>query len=190
VSLSEAGARFYAAAVPILDDLERASSRAGAGVSVTRSALADEHVQRDAFDQGDRIFGAANRRGWQALTASRYSCWYCSGARVNRIAMAGSSGVNCRNPWFAKLCQCRYHSSMSTMNISLPDALKSFVDEQVTNRGFGTSSEYVRELIRKDQDRLHLRGLLLEGGNSKPSAPANAAYFASLRERTKHRARR
>ena len=39
---------------------------------------------------------------------------------------------------------------MSTMNISLPDTLKSFVDEQVSQRGFGTSSEYVRELIRKD----------------------------------------
>ena len=57
---------------------------------------------------------------------------------------------------------------MSTMNISLPDELKSFVDEQVSGRGFGTSSEYVRGLIRKDQDRLHLRGLLLEGGGPKP----------------------
>ena len=76
------------------------------------------------------------------------------------------------------------------MNISLPDSLKSFVDEQVSRRGFGTSSEYVRELIRKDQDRLHLRGLLLEGANSKSTAPANAAYFASLRERVNHRARR
>ena len=79
---------------------------------------------------------------------------------------------------------------MSTMNISLPDGLKSFVDEQVASRGFGTSSEYVRELIRKDQDRLHLRGLLLKGGNSKPATPANAAYFATLRERVKHRAQR
>ena len=78
---------------------------------------------------------------------------------------------------------------MSTMNISLPDALKSFVDEQVNCRGFGTSSEYVRELIRKDQDRTHLRGLLLKGGNSIPAAPADAAYFASLRERVKHRAK-
>jgi len=30
---------------------------------------------------------------------------------------------------------------MSTMNISLPETLKSFVDEQVASRGFGTSSE-------------------------------------------------
>ena len=36
---------------------------------------------------------------------------------------------------------------MGTMNISLPDTLKSFVDEQVSQRGYGTSSEYVRELI-------------------------------------------
>lgn len=36
---------------------------------------------------------------------------------------------------------------MSTMNISLPETLKSFVDEQVSKRGYGTSSEYVRELI-------------------------------------------
>ena len=48
---------------------------------------------------------------------------------------------------------------MSTMNISLPDTLKSFVDEQVSQRGYGTSSEYVRELIRKDQGRQQLRGL-------------------------------
>ena len=36
------------------------------------------------------------------------------------------------------------------MNISLPETLKTFVDLQVSQRGYGTSSEYVRELIRKD----------------------------------------
>ena len=39
------------------------------------------------------------------------------------------------------------------MNISLPDSLKLYVDEQVDGRGYGTSSEYVRELIRQDRDR-------------------------------------
>lgn len=78
---------------------------------------------------------------------------------------------------------------MSTMNISLPDSLKSFVDEQVAQRGYGTSSEYVRELIRKDADILHLRGLLLQGGASAPAAPADASYFAGLRVRVqKHTA--
>ncbi len=74
---------------------------------------------------------------------------------------------------------------MTTMNISLPEAMKSFVDGQVTSRGFGTSSAYVRELIRKEQDRLHLRGLLLAGGQSATGVPADAAYFASLRERVR-----
>jgi antitoxin ParD1/3/4 len=77
-------------------------------------------------------------------------------------------------------------SPMSTMNISLPDALKSFVDEQVNQRGYGTSSEYVRELIRKDQDRQHLRGLLLAGAASAPAAPADADYFESLRARVRN----
>lgn len=72
---------------------------------------------------------------------------------------------------------------MSTMNISLPESLKSFVDEQVSSRGFGTSSEYVRELIRKDQERLQLRGLLLAGATSPPAAAADESYFASLRDR-------
>ncbi|NML28197.1 type II toxin-antitoxin system ParD family antitoxin [Zoogloea sp. G-4-1-14] len=74
---------------------------------------------------------------------------------------------------------------MSTMNISFPDALKSFVDEQVSQRGYGTSSEYVRELIRKDQDRVHLRGLLLAGASSAPTAPADGAYFEDLRDRVR-----
>ncbi len=74
------------------------------------------------------------------------------------------------------------------MNISLPDTLKSFVDEQVNQRGYGTSSEYVRELIRRDQDRQHLRGLLLEGAASAPAAPADSTYFNALRDRVQRRA--
>lgn len=73
------------------------------------------------------------------------------------------------------------------MNISLPDALRAFVEEQVSARGYGTSSEYVRELIRKDLDRQHLRGLLLEGASSESTAPADAAYFDSLRDRVHER---
>jgi antitoxin ParD1/3/4 len=74
--------------------------------------------------------------------------------------------------------------SMGTMNISLPDTLKNFVDEQV-KRGYGTSSEYVRELIRKDQERLHLRELLLVGAASKPTASADSGYFRRLRNRVR-----
>lgn len=47
---------------------------------------------------------------------------------------------------------------MATMNISLPDDMRSAVDAQIEARGFGTSSEYVRDLIRRDLDRQALRG--------------------------------
>lgn len=78
---------------------------------------------------------------------------------------------------------------MSTMNISLPDSLKAFVDEQVDQHGYGTSSEYVRELMRRDQDRLQLRNILLAGAESAVAATADAAYFATLRGRVRQRAR-
>ena len=74
------------------------------------------------------------------------------------------------------------------MNISLPDSLKAFVDEQVSQGGYGTSSEYVRELIRKDRDRLQLRGLLLGGAASALGATADAPYFEALRDRVRRRA--
>ncbi len=69
------------------------------------------------------------------------------------------------------------------MNISLPDHLKHFVDQQVAGRGYGTSSEYVRELIRHDKDRQQLRNLLLEGASTEVTEPVNTSYFDSLRER-------
>lgn len=71
------------------------------------------------------------------------------------------------------------------MNISLPDTLKDFVDQQVNEGGYGTSSEYVRELIRRDKDRLKLRGILLEGAASAPTKPVDDAYFRRLRRKAK-----
>ena len=74
---------------------------------------------------------------------------------------------------------------MTTMNISLSEALKTFVDDQVGKRGYSSSSEYVRELIRKDRDRQRLRGLLLEGAASPPAVTADADYFDRLRSRVR-----
>ncbi|MNT29176.1 hypothetical protein D3C72_1649060 [compost metagenome] len=67
--------------------------------------------------------------------------------------------------------------------------MKTFVDEQVEARGYGSSSEYVRDLIRKDGDRQTLRRLLLIGAESSPAAPADAAYFDALRARIVNRRR-
>ena len=74
------------------------------------------------------------------------------------------------------------------MNISLPQTLKAFVDQQVNQRGYSTSSEYVRELIRKDQDVQRLRSMLLDGARSEPTAAVDANYFEELRERVTRRA--
>jgi antitoxin ParD1/3/4 len=82
----------------------------------------------------------------------------------------------------AKFCHPPILRRMATMNISLPDSLKSFVDEQVADRGYGTNSEYVRDLIRKEQDRERLRALVLEGAASAPGEPVDEAYFESLRD--------
>ena len=74
---------------------------------------------------------------------------------------------------------------MGTMNISLPDSLKQFVDETVSREGYGTSSEYVRELIRRDRDKVKLRAMLLKGLDAPVAGEADAAYFAGLRERAR-----
>lgn len=73
---------------------------------------------------------------------------------------------------------------MSTMNISLPEALKSFVDSQVSEGDYTSSSEYMRELLRKEKDRVHLRRLLMEGIESELiDEPMDSRYFDNLRNR-------
>ena len=72
---------------------------------------------------------------------------------------------------------------MSTMNISLPDSMKAYVDQRVSQEGYGTSSEYVRELIRRDKDRSQLRAMMLKGLESPITGQADAAYFQSLHKR-------
>ena len=72
---------------------------------------------------------------------------------------------------------------MATMNVSLPDPLKEFVEAQVAERGFGTSSEFVRDLIRREQARTQLRALVVAGMTSGHGSEVDDAYFDRLRER-------
>lgn len=72
------------------------------------------------------------------------------------------------------------------MNISLPETLKTFVDTQVSQGDYVSSSEYVREVLRKEQDRVRLRELLLEGAASPVSENVwNAEHFEKMRARIK-----
>jgi antitoxin ParD1/3/4 len=71
---------------------------------------------------------------------------------------------------------------MPTMNVSLPGELKAYVDDQVGDGGYGSTSEYVRELIRRDRDRQLLRRALLDGAASPAGPVADASYFDALRQ--------
>jgi antitoxin ParD1/3/4 len=77
---------------------------------------------------------------------------------------------------------------MATMNISLPDELKQFIDTQVSKHGYGSSSEYLRDLIRKQRDVERLRKMLLDGANSGPGRMVDEAFFAELGEIAKGKA--
>jgi antitoxin ParD1/3/4 len=58
---------------------------------------------------------------------------------------------------------------MTTINISLPDSMRPYVDQQVANGGYSSASEYFRELVRQDQkqkENERLEAMLLEGLNS------------------------
>ncbi|MFN0139472.1 MAG: type II toxin-antitoxin system ParD family antitoxin [Pyrinomonadaceae bacterium] len=73
---------------------------------------------------------------------------------------------------------------MTRMNISLPEGLRSFVEKQVSTGIYSSTSEYVSELIRKDNDRVRLRELLLAGAESEPTV-LGPDYFESLRSRAR-----
>ena len=73
----------------------------------------------------------------------------------------------------------------TTMNVSLPEPLRRFVDTKVSSGIYGSASEYVREAIRekmlRDQDRDQARALLArkltEGLDSGAAIPFTDAHF-------------
>ncbi len=70
---------------------------------------------------------------------------------------------------------------MESMNISLPEPLKQFVDGQISTGRYSSASEYVRELIRADEKRKaeeELSAKLLEGLNSPRSELTKADWKA------------
>ncbi len=70
---------------------------------------------------------------------------------------------------------------MCITRISLPSSLRIFVDQQIEPRGYSSLSEYICELIRKDQDRQRLHTLLLASATSAPAVTADTHYSGHLR---------
>src|SRR5262245_9669221 len=110
-------------------------------------------------DAGVKMPCNSNPMRWQELTGY---------AIRRRIIMGGSRIMN-----------------MTSMNISLPEPLKLFVEQQVSSGGYSTASEYLRELIREAQrrkERQELEAKLLAGLQS-PTSEMTADDWAALRER-------
>jgi len=81
---------------------------------------------------------------------------------------------------------------MQTMNISLPDPMKQYVEEQVNRGSYSSASEYVRELVRADQkrrgkDAFELR--LVESINSGESIAITPEMLDDARRRLRTRAK-
>ncbi len=66
---------------------------------------------------------------------------------------------------------------VTSMNISLPESLREFVDAQVSKGGFSSASEYVRQLIREAQDHATVETKLLEAIERGGKGELNADYW-------------
>jgi antitoxin ParD1/3/4 len=78
---------------------------------------------------------------------------------------------------------------MATMNVSLPDPMKLWVERQASGGRYSNTSDYVRDLIRKDQERQSaiatLQAAITEGTESGTAEPFDAAAF-KLKMRERH----
>ena len=80
---------------------------------------------------------------------------------------------------------------MQTMNISLPDPMKHFVEEQVSAGAYSSASEYVRELVRANQKRHakeRLEQILLKAINSGEPIEGTPEVVEEVRQRLRARA--
>lgn len=73
---------------------------------------------------------------------------------------------------------------MGTMNVSLPDPMKSWVEDQSRSGRYANSSDYVRDLIRRDRQRIEaiaaLQGAIDEGLASGPAEEMDREAFKTL----------
>jgi antitoxin ParD1/3/4 len=73
---------------------------------------------------------------------------------------------------------------LTSLNISLPQSLRDYVESQVRDSGYSTPSEYVRSLLREDQKRRaqeKLEALLLEGLESGKPIEITPEYWEAKR---------
>ena len=72
------------------------------------------------------------------------------------------------------------------MSFALPETMRAYVDQRVRSGQYGNTSEYLRELIRRDQEeqaKKRLRELIEEGLNSGPARALTPKLAAQLKKR-------
>jgi antitoxin ParD1/3/4 len=72
------------------------------------------------------------------------------------------------------------------MSFALPESLRAYIDERVQSGQYGNTSEYLRDLVRRDRDdqaKKRLRELIAAGLESGPGRPLNRRVAAELRDR-------
>ena len=75
---------------------------------------------------------------------------------------------------------------MTTLNISLPDSMRTFIDEQIAQGGYSTASEYIRDLIRQAQKQVaqeKLDSMLIEGLANGKSIEVTDEWWQEKQER-------
>ena len=81
----------------------------------------------------------------------------------------------------------------TSMNISLPAPLKSWVEQQVEQRGYSTASEFVRDVLRREQERALRAAVderLTQAIASGESTPLTRQDWERIRAEGTKRARR
>lgn len=71
------------------------------------------------------------------------------------------------------------------MSFALPESLRLYIDARVRSGEYGNTSEYLRDLIRRDQQdqaARRLRELITDGLESGPGMPLATRRIAELRE--------
>ena len=74
---------------------------------------------------------------------------------------------------------------MSTMNLTLPDSLRTFVESQATRKGYGSPNDYLEALIREDQRKAEndeIEGKLLEAIQGAPATPVTAETWETIKQ--------
>jgi antitoxin ParD1/3/4 len=82
--------------------------------------------------------------------------------------------------------------STTTMSFALPDTLRNYIEQRVRSGPYGNTSEYLRELVRRDQEeqaKRRLRDLIEDGLQSGPGRELTAGFAAVLKKRALGRRR-